>query len=99
MVYPSLDKRLFLIGGVLVWSILPVLGWAAESSEKTSGGRSAQQTSSSERQAGSTRESLQSCMARIPKDASAGQRMMAEQSCERDEEARKPFDAIPGRAR
>jgi hypothetical protein len=42
-------------------------------------------------------DSLKSCMGRIPKDASTGQRMMAEQGCGRDQEIRKSIDAVPGR--
>jgi hypothetical protein len=38
-------------------------------------------------------DSLQACLARIPKDATAGQRMIAEQSCRRDERDRQPFQA------
>jgi len=47
--------------------------------------------------AGATEDSLQACLARIPKDATAGQRMIAEQSCRRDEGDRKPFQATGGR--
>ena len=47
--------------------------------------------------AGSVEDTLKACLARIPKDASAGQRMMAEQSCDRDEDTRKPIQAVPGR--
>ena len=47
--------------------------------------------------AGSAEDSLQACLARIPKDATAGQRMIAEQSCRRDEGDRKPFQASGGR--
>jgi hypothetical protein len=47
--------------------------------------------------AGATEDSLQACMARIPKDATVGQRMIAEQSCRRDEGDRKPFQATGGR--
>ncbi|HLZ34055.1 MAG TPA: hypothetical protein VKP13_08550 [Nitrospira sp.] len=47
--------------------------------------------------AGSVEDSLQACMARIPKDATAGQRMIAEQSCQRDEGDRKPFQASGSR--
>jgi hypothetical protein len=47
--------------------------------------------------AGSIEDSLQACMARIPKDATAGQRMIAEQSCRRDEGDRKPYQATGGR--
>jgi hypothetical protein len=39
--------------------------------------------------AGTQGDSLEACMARIPKDASAGQRMLAEASCERDQETRR----------
>ena len=47
--------------------------------------------------AGSTEDSLQACLARIPKDATARQRTVAEQSCRRDEGDRKPFQATGGR--
>ncbi|HEX5646616.1 MAG TPA: hypothetical protein VFX56_06570 [Nitrospira sp.] len=46
--------------------------------------------------AGAVEDTLKACMARIPKDASIGQRMVAEQSCGRDESDRKPFLAVPG---
>jgi hypothetical protein len=39
--------------------------------------------------AGSVEDSLSACMSRIPSDASEGQRMIAEQSCERDQANRK----------
>lgn len=47
--------------------------------------------------AGSVEDSLQACLARIPKDATSGQRMIAEQSCRRDESNWKPFQATGGR--
>lgn len=46
---------------------------------------------------GAVEDSLLACLARIPKDASAGQRMMAEQSCKRDEGTREVAQAVPGR--
>jgi hypothetical protein len=46
--------------------------------------------------AGSVEDTLRACMGRIPKDASIGQVMIAEQSCWRDENERKPVQAIPG---
>jgi hypothetical protein len=39
--------------------------------------------------AGAVEDSLNACMARIPKDASAGQRMLAEESCRRDQANRR----------
>ena len=47
--------------------------------------------------AGASEDSLQACMARIPKDATTGQRLMAEQSCRRDNGDRQPFQATLGR--
>lgn len=38
---------------------------------------------------GSVEDSLEACLGRIPQDASAGQRMVAEQSCRRDQAARR----------
>ena len=46
--------------------------------------------------AGSVEDTMEACMARIPKDASIGQVMIAEQSCWRDENERKPVQAVPG---
>jgi hypothetical protein len=45
---------------------------------------------------GAVEDNFKTCMGRIPKDASAGQRMMAEQGCGRDQETRKSLDAVPG---
>lgn len=39
--------------------------------------------------AGTAGDTLDGCMARIPKDASAGQRMLAEESCHRDQANRR----------
>lgn len=47
--------------------------------------------------AGASEDSLQACLARIPKDATTGQRLMAELSCRRDDGDRKPFQATLGR--
>ena len=45
---------------------------------------------------GTQGDSLKSCLARIPGDASAGQRMIAERTCQRDAENRTSIDAVPG---
>jgi hypothetical protein len=45
--------------------------------------------------AGSAEDTIRACMARIPKDASIGQVMIAEQSCWRDENERKPLQEVP----
>jgi hypothetical protein len=38
---------------------------------------------------GAVEDSLNACLARIPKDASAGQKMLAEESCRRDQATRR----------
>jgi hypothetical protein len=38
---------------------------------------------------GAVEDTLQACMARIPSDATGGQRMLAERSCQRDQADRK----------
>ena len=44
---------------------------------------------------GAAEDTLKACMARVPTDASAGQRMIAEQGCTRDEETRTLIQAVP----
>ena len=45
---------------------------------------------------GTQGDTLDACMARIPSDASAGQRMIAERTCQRDNENRASILAVPG---
>ena len=45
--------------------------------------------------AGAVEDTLKACLARIPTDASSGQRMMAEQNCEQDERSRTLIHAAP----
>ena len=47
--------------------------------------------------AGSVEDSLHACLARIPNDATAGQKMLAEQSCRRAEADRVPVQTSGGR--
>ena len=44
---------------------------------------------------GAAEDTLQTCLARIPEVASAGQRMLAEQSCAAQEEARRTIQSAP----
>lgn len=46
---------------------------------------------------GAVEDTREACVARIPKDATSGQRMIAEQSCKRDQESRQPIQDVPGR--
>ena len=41
-------------------------------------------------------DTLDACLARIPNDASSGQKMLAEKSCQRDHSNRKAIDQVPG---
>ncbi len=45
---------------------------------------------------GTQGDSFDACKARIPSDASAGQQMFAERTCQRDAENRMSIDAVPG---
>jgi hypothetical protein len=47
--------------------------------------------------AGAVEDSLRACLARIPQDASRGQRLIAEQTCLRDDGDRQPVKATGGR--
>jgi len=40
-------------------------------------------------------DTLKACLARIPKDGSSGQRMLAKQSCKQDEGTRKASQDAP----
>ena len=46
---------------------------------------------------GAAEDSLKACLARIPKAASAGQRMIAEQGCGRDQDERQAMSDVPGK--
>ncbi len=45
---------------------------------------------------GTQGDSHSACLARIPSDATAGQRMLAEGTCQRDMKNRASIDAVPG---
>src|ERR671933_558098 len=53
-------------------------------------------TAGSDTASGAAEDTLKACMLRIPKDASIGQRMIAVESCQRDEVDRKSIQAVPG---
>jgi hypothetical protein len=46
---------------------------------------------------GAVEDTLPICLKRIPQDATLGQRLIAEQSCQRDESVRSSMQAVPGR--
>lgn len=46
---------------------------------------------------GAVEDTLPTCLTRIPQGATPGQRLIAEQSCQRDEVDRTSMRAVPGR--
>jgi hypothetical protein len=44
---------------------------------------------------GAAEDTLKACLARIPEQATVGQRMMAEMTCEREEQIRKTYQGSP----
>jgi hypothetical protein len=47
--------------------------------------------------AGTQGDTLQACLDRIPKDASAGQRSVAESTCRRDHAGQRSISLVPGK--
>ena len=87
-----------IVGGALaLWisSLIPLVA-QAEENPSDQGLERADSASGSRPAAGSVEDSLVACMARIPSEASIGQRMIAEQTCRRDESERNPFEAVSG---
>lgn len=84
------DRSMNLFGVIALLGMV-VGGCASEGTmESTSTAATAATTTGIGRVASRTVEdSLPACLARIPKDASAGQKMLAEESCRRDQAARR----------
>ena len=68
----------------------------AGSSTPSNGSVSAEATGPNRVSQGTQGDSLSACLARIPSDATAGQRMLAERTCQRDAANRASIDAVPG---
>ncbi len=71
-------------------------GGGSSTPSSSSGAASAETTGPNRVSQGTQGDSLSACLARIPSDASAGQRMFAERTCQRDAENRASIDAVPG---
>lgn len=88
---------------IIVIASLALIPWIAAPSADAAGKApklSAPPTQSEGRSivaSGSAEDSQQACLARIPKVASAGQRMIAEDSCKRDQASRQSIQNAPGR--
>ena len=92
----NVQSALFMMALLLAATLL-VASCAGPSTEGTGGAASAPVAALERPATGATDDSLSACMARIPDDASAGQRMFAEESCRRDEAERKAIQAVPGK--
>lgn len=98
------------IAQVFLWTSIAfatmTMGCAQMNGGSTAGGGSTPSSSSTEAAVATTGpsrvsqgtqgDSLDACMSRIPDDASAGQRMIAERTCQRDAKNRASIDAVPG---
>lgn len=85
---------------VLLASLVAILGLpcaAAQAVESSSpGGPSLASTGGQmSPAAGAVEDTLKACLARIPKDASAGQSMLAELGCQRDQQTRTSLQTAP----
>jgi hypothetical protein len=91
---PSIKCAIGVASFMVAMYFAPAMGQAADGQPENSVQGPAAITHSNAA-AGTVEDTLQACMARIPKDASIGQRMIAEQSCWRDENDRQPFRSEP----
>lgn len=73
--------------GVIALLGMMVGGCAGEGAKGSSGAATA--TGLNRVASGAVEDTSNACLARIPKDASAGQKMLAEESCRRDQAARR----------
>jgi hypothetical protein len=89
--------RLFCIQAICVLAVLSgsSIGLAATQAQDNESGMVAP-GSDAGIASGAAEDSLRVCKARIPKDASIGQLMIAEQGCWRDENDRQRVQAVPG---
>ena len=71
-------------------------GGGSSTPSASSAGTTAVTTGANRVSQGTQGDSLDACLSRIPSDASAGQRMVAELTCQRDAKNRNAIDAVPG---
>ena len=87
---PSIKCAIGVVAFMVAMSLAPAMGQAADRRPEN-GVQGPAAITEPNAAAGAVEDTLQACMARIPTDASIGQRMIAEQSCWRDENDRQPF--------
>lgn len=90
------NRRTFLIGSLALG--LALIGLPATQATDQLSGKAASSVSTRDVgnvAAGAVEDTLKACLSRIPTDASTGQRLIAETSCQRDEMDRKVIQAVP----
>ena len=71
-------------------------GAGSSTPSTTNGSTNTENTGPNRVSQGTQGDSLSACLSRIPSDASAGQRMFAEGTCQRDAASRTPIAIVPG---
>ena len=82
------DRSVSVFGFIALLGLM-VGGCASEGTTMSASTAPAPTTGIGRIASGAVEDSLNACLARIPKDASAGQKMLAEESCKRDQAARR----------
>lgn len=95
--YQMIRRGLYLTVGILLFSSSLAPGALAAGPAAPQAAKPAVPGPINAVASGAVEDTLQACLARIPKDASGGQRMIAEHSCRRDDTDRKPYQATGGR--
>ena len=93
---PLLTRQTIWIFGILLGGCLGLAVAQAQDRQPAIVAPGTHATNEADIAAGAAEDTLRACMARIPKDASIGQLMIAEQGCWRDENDRNPIQSVPG---
>ena len=93
-IYPCI-KRIVIFTSLVLICGLPAL--ATQAADQPSGGSPPGVVTGEPAMiaAGAVQDTQKACLARIPTDATAGQRMLAKQSCKQDEGTRKASQDAP----
>ena len=93
---PLLTRQTIWMFGILLGGCLGLAVAQAQDRQSAIVAPGTDATNEADIAAGAAEDTLRACMARIPKDASIGQLMIAQQGCWRDENDRNPIQSVPG---
>ena len=93
-IYPCIKRIVIFTSLVLIWGLSAL---ATQAADQPSGGSPPIVVTGEPAMiaAGAVQDTQKACLARIPKDGSSGQRMLAKQSCKQDEGTRKASQDAP----